>query len=106
VLKLTGLVSPSGWYRSHCGTTNPRITPHARRGLSAIRSLDSRIRIRPLAEGAAAALQAVALTAAVLADTAAAALSTPPCTGSSVGRARRCRCRRTPCTGSSGGRAV
>jgi hypothetical protein len=31
VLKLTGLLSPSGWYRSQCGTTNPRITPHARR---------------------------------------------------------------------------
>ena len=28
---MTGLVSPSGWYRSHCGTTNPRITRHARR---------------------------------------------------------------------------
>jgi hypothetical protein len=29
---LTGLVVvPSGWYRSHCGTTNPRITRHARR---------------------------------------------------------------------------
>jgi len=28
---LTGLVVPSGWYRIHCGTTNPRITRHARR---------------------------------------------------------------------------
>ena len=31
MLKLKGVVPPSGWYRSHCGTTNPRITPHARR---------------------------------------------------------------------------
>ena len=31
MLKLTGVVPPSGWYRSHCGKTNPRITPHARR---------------------------------------------------------------------------